>query len=343
MSAKAVLVLCAQALFIRPHSVECAPSCSQGWIGQGWAAPPAGLTSAWALAWATAGLGYGAGLGYSGIAIDAIPTSGSGLPSPAPSENVYEGALSAAGELPFVSAVALEGVLPSGGAGAVSYSCGQGVAIETSLLLLAWPTLLPAQATLLLLAWGWVSLVWLLVLVTLARVWVTPVSAATAMDVDAASFGYVLLGSADGASSLWATALRATALTNAAHQPRTEHLIHVLQTLWRAHWSDGDELVMGSPPPLVGSHHSDSAVTTQCHNLTSAVARPSAVAQQRRSPGSAQTELNPQGRGATHQLSALATAGSALTECGLDEERLSAETSTALAACCVCISYCCEY
>ena len=45
---------------------------------------------------------------------------------------MYEGALSVAGELPFLSAVALEGVLPSAGAGAVSYSCGNGItAIES--------------------------------------------------------------------------------------------------------------------------------------------------------------------------------------------------------------------
>lgn len=42
------------------------------------------------------------------------------------SENAYEGMLAVTGALPFLAAVSLEGVLPTAGAGAVTYSCGNG-------------------------------------------------------------------------------------------------------------------------------------------------------------------------------------------------------------------------
>ncbi|XP_047038524.1 chorion class B protein Ld34-like [Helicoverpa zea] len=86
----------------------------------------------------------GRGLAYDGLnyasAVDGIeftPTSGGALPvssaSAIPptgiavaSDNAYEGALTAAGELPFVGTVAMEGVVPSAGAGAVNHACGNG-------------------------------------------------------------------------------------------------------------------------------------------------------------------------------------------------------------------------
>ncbi|KAH9633721.1 hypothetical protein HF086_005066, partial [Spodoptera exigua] len=56
------------------------------------------------------------------------------------------GALSVAGELPFVSAVALEGALASAGAGAVSYSCGNGVTAIESIAPSAAAAIAPAVA-----------------------------------------------------------------------------------------------------------------------------------------------------------------------------------------------------
>ncbi|CAH0715149.1 unnamed protein product, partial [Brenthis ino] len=42
------------------------------------------------------------------------------------SENVVEGALGVIGEVPFLGAITLEGALPTLGAGAVTYGCGNG-------------------------------------------------------------------------------------------------------------------------------------------------------------------------------------------------------------------------
>lgn len=42
------------------------------------------------------------------------------------SENAYEGGLTVGGNLPLLGTVALEGAMPSGGGGAVSYGCGDG-------------------------------------------------------------------------------------------------------------------------------------------------------------------------------------------------------------------------
>ncbi|CAH2083957.1 unnamed protein product [Euphydryas editha] len=42
------------------------------------------------------------------------------------SENAIEGSLAVAGSLPFLGTVALEGALPTAGAGAVNYGCGNG-------------------------------------------------------------------------------------------------------------------------------------------------------------------------------------------------------------------------
>nr|XP_049697508.1 chorion class B protein Ld34 [Helicoverpa armigera]XP_049697533.1 chorion class B protein Ld34-like [Helicoverpa armigera] len=149
MAAKLILVLCAQALFVQTAFSQC--------LGRGANAAPVLAAPSWAGCGGNNYAGNGLigngliGNGYAGNGIignglaglQIAPTSGGSLPvsslsSIAPtglainSNNVYEGALSVAGELPFISAVALEGVLPSGGAGAVSYSCGNGVtAIES--------------------------------------------------------------------------------------------------------------------------------------------------------------------------------------------------------------------
>ncbi|CAH2056307.1 unnamed protein product, partial [Iphiclides podalirius] len=42
------------------------------------------------------------------------------------SENAIEGILAVGGELPFLGTVALEGALPTAGAGTISYGCGNG-------------------------------------------------------------------------------------------------------------------------------------------------------------------------------------------------------------------------
>ncbi|XP_047038468.1 fibroin heavy chain-like [Helicoverpa zea] len=155
MSLKAILILCAQALLLKSAVGQCtsraavadasalAAPCSlaaPAWAYDGLAYPGAGL--------AGTGLAYNglnAGLAGRGLAYDAIyapamefsPTSGGALPvssasAIAPvgisvvSDNVYEGVLSAAGELPFVGTVAMEGVVPSAGAGAVNHACGNG-------------------------------------------------------------------------------------------------------------------------------------------------------------------------------------------------------------------------
>ncbi|OWR46838.1 chorion class CB protein M5H4 precursor [Danaus plexippus plexippus] len=63
---------------------------------------------------------YGGGLAVTSMS----PISPTGVSMT--SENAYEGPLSVAGTIPFLGAVALEGALPTGGAGSVSYACGNG-------------------------------------------------------------------------------------------------------------------------------------------------------------------------------------------------------------------------
>lgn len=42
------------------------------------------------------------------------------------SENAYKAPLEVAGQMPFLGAIGLEGYLPTAGAGAISYGCGNG-------------------------------------------------------------------------------------------------------------------------------------------------------------------------------------------------------------------------
>ncbi|XP_050359105.1 chorion class B protein PC10-like [Nymphalis io] len=117
---KAVLLVCAQALFIQSIVGQC--------IGAGWGAPlaaaPYGLAGPLA---GNCGCGIaaipassGGGLGVSSAS--AIPPNGVSVLS----ENAIEGTLAVAGALPFLGTVALEGALPTAGAGAVNYGCGNG-------------------------------------------------------------------------------------------------------------------------------------------------------------------------------------------------------------------------
>ncbi|XP_035455289.2 chorion class B protein Ld34-like isoform X4 [Spodoptera frugiperda] len=159
MSVKAILVLCAQALLVKSALSQCTSRAAVAEISPlaapyGLAAPvlatPCGLAASELVApWAglgAAGLATpyglaGRGLGYDaligGPAMEFSPTSGGGLPvtsgsAIAPvgisvaSDNVYEGALEVIGELPFVGTVAMEGVVPSAGAGAINHACGNG-------------------------------------------------------------------------------------------------------------------------------------------------------------------------------------------------------------------------
>ncbi|XP_022816819.1 chorion class B protein Ld34-like [Spodoptera litura] len=159
MSVKAILVLCAQALLVKSALSQCTSRAAVAEISPlatpyGLAAPvlgtPCGLAASELVApWAgfgAAGLAGAYGLAGRGLGYDAIigapamefsPTSGGGLPvtsgsAIAPvgisvaSDNVYEGALEVIGELPFVGTVAMEGVVPSAGAGAVNHACGNG-------------------------------------------------------------------------------------------------------------------------------------------------------------------------------------------------------------------------
>ncbi|XP_045782570.1 chorion class B protein PC10-like isoform X4 [Maniola jurtina] len=114
---KAVLFVCAQALVMQSIAGQC--------IGAGWAGAP------WGGCGAPCGGIYGAELvatpAFSGGALpvasaSAIPPNGVSVLS----ENAYAGELAVRGALPFLGTAALEGVLPTAGAGAVAYGCGNG-------------------------------------------------------------------------------------------------------------------------------------------------------------------------------------------------------------------------
>ncbi|CAG9573483.1 unnamed protein product [Danaus chrysippus] len=151
---KKSLFVCLQALLIQGFSAQClgpyngyaaddlawAAGNPLAWEnGMSWAAPnQLALESAAALG-AAAPYASAAGPYYSSLASPASLSASNGggfaVTSASPiaatgvtmtSENVYEGPLSVAGTMPFLGAVALEGSLPTGGAGAVSYACGNG-------------------------------------------------------------------------------------------------------------------------------------------------------------------------------------------------------------------------
>ncbi|KAJ8707220.1 hypothetical protein PYW08_011354 [Mythimna loreyi] len=141
MSVKAILVLCAQALLLKSAlgqscASRAAVADAPGLAAPcGWSAPALTAPCGWAApAWGYDGLAYDR---MYAPAMEFIPTSGGALPVSsysafAPtgisveSDNAFEGVLAVDGELPFVSAVTMEGAVPSGGAGAVNYACGNG-------------------------------------------------------------------------------------------------------------------------------------------------------------------------------------------------------------------------
>ncbi|CAH0717861.1 unnamed protein product, partial [Brenthis ino] len=131
MAVKSILLFCAQALMIQSIAGYCTGSRFE------YATPCAGSCAAAGPLAGPYGVGpYGLGAGPYGPAAaaasngGALPTSSASF-TPASgvslvSENVYEGCLSAYGALPFLGTVALEGALPTAGAGAVAFGAGNG-------------------------------------------------------------------------------------------------------------------------------------------------------------------------------------------------------------------------
>ncbi|XP_045782614.1 chorion class B protein Ld34-like [Maniola jurtina] len=140
MVAKAVLLFCAQALFAQCILSQCigagygiaeglargpwnAPYLAEAPLTASWAAGPCAATPFATAEWAT---GYAplASNGGSFPIRSASPIAVTGVSMS--SDNVYEGPLAVSGAVPFLAAVALEGTLPTAGAGAITYSCGNG-------------------------------------------------------------------------------------------------------------------------------------------------------------------------------------------------------------------------
>ncbi|KAJ8704475.1 hypothetical protein PYW07_011663 [Mythimna separata] len=131
MAAKSILVLCASACFVKIISAQCLGTVNN--------AAASALAAEELLANAhTCGAPYpGQGHGYSYVANAIAPSSGGGFVvqsiSPiAPtgitvmSENAFEGNVAVNGNLPFLAAIALDGALPTSGAGGINYGCGNG-------------------------------------------------------------------------------------------------------------------------------------------------------------------------------------------------------------------------
>ncbi|CAG9573444.1 unnamed protein product [Danaus chrysippus] len=143
---KATLLVCAQALFVQSIAGQCLgagfgplaadlPLSAANWAAMSaapFAAGPCGaglLDAPWA---AASGALYGAGYGPAAASAShgSLPTASASMIPPSGvsvrSDNAIEGPLSVAGALPFLGTVALEGALPTAGAGAVAYGAGNG-------------------------------------------------------------------------------------------------------------------------------------------------------------------------------------------------------------------------
>ncbi|CAB3241654.1 unnamed protein product [Arctia plantaginis] len=147
MSSKVFVGLCTQALLIQFVLSQCTSRAAieasgfpgpYGRVGANLATPAYAYNSI-AAPLAYDGLNW-AGRAYDGMypSMEYSPTSGGGLPvtSMSPisptgisvvSDNAYEGPLTVVGELPFLGAVSMEGMLPTAGAGAISHGCVNGV------------------------------------------------------------------------------------------------------------------------------------------------------------------------------------------------------------------------
>ncbi|XP_047541469.1 chorion class B protein PC10-like isoform X1 [Vanessa atalanta] len=125
---KAVLFVCALGLAIQ----SIAGACLGAGLGYGLAEPfgYAGTLGAPCGAYGSYGAYGGYGLGAVGASYGGglVVTSASDYPTGVTvlSENFIEGPLAVAGALPFLGTVGLEGILPTAGAGVVSYGCGNG-------------------------------------------------------------------------------------------------------------------------------------------------------------------------------------------------------------------------
>ncbi|CAH0722228.1 unnamed protein product, partial [Brenthis ino] len=134
MMSKVLLIACAQVLLIQCIAAQFIGSCNRC------AATPCGTLGPYASPCGN-GIGYSQIGGLYGIgassAAGLAASNGGGLPTSSASplapngvslvsENVYEGALEVLGAVPFLGTVALEGALPTAGAGAVAYGCGNG-------------------------------------------------------------------------------------------------------------------------------------------------------------------------------------------------------------------------
>ncbi|CAK1548925.1 unnamed protein product [Leptosia nina] len=118
MSSKTVLALCAQALLMQ---------CITAYV---YGENPY-ERAAYAEAWGP----YAPSAGYSPATLAASNCGGLFVSSSSPispsgvtmiSENAIEGPLAVGGQIPFLGAVAVEGALPTAGAGGVAYGCGNG-------------------------------------------------------------------------------------------------------------------------------------------------------------------------------------------------------------------------
>ncbi|CAH2084036.1 unnamed protein product [Euphydryas editha] len=137
MISKCFIVCCAFALMVQDISGQCIGAYNGFADGLAWG-PAVGREAApWAPAYGASlaapcsefGLGIGpanlAASNGAGLAVtSASPIAPTGVAMT--SENAYEGVLAVTGALPFLAAVSLEGVLPTAGTGAVTYSCGNG-------------------------------------------------------------------------------------------------------------------------------------------------------------------------------------------------------------------------
>ncbi|XP_023946097.1 chorion class B protein L11-like [Bicyclus anynana] len=117
MVAKVVLFVCAQVAIMQSIAGQC--------IGAGWAEAPY-LGSYASAPNGAAGL-CGAAPAFTGgylpvTSASRIPPTGVSIAS----ENAYCGELAVRGAVPFLSALALEGALPTAGSGSIAYGCGNG-------------------------------------------------------------------------------------------------------------------------------------------------------------------------------------------------------------------------
>ncbi|XP_039747517.1 chorion class B protein PC10-like [Pararge aegeria] len=139
MAAKAVLFISAQALIVQCISSQClrsgyngiangltgpfaAPWNAEASLAAPWAATPCAVAPLAAAEWAAFSPDASNGGGFAITSVSPMAVTGLTMTS----ENAYEGPLSVTGAMPFLAAVALEGALPTTGAGAITYGCGSG-------------------------------------------------------------------------------------------------------------------------------------------------------------------------------------------------------------------------